>query len=337
MDTALTFDDVCLKPVYNNINSRTETHTKTWLTKKIQIDIPIIAANMDTVINSDLADILLKRGSLPIFHRFTTFEKQIEWVKNYKGQCFISCGLNKEHLEHVFNCIKLGANVNIDVAHGHCSRMVDYIKIIKDKYPDTQIIAGNVCTPEGVHDLVIAGADAIRVGIGCGAACTTRMVTGFGIPQFSAIQECAKIANKLRVPIISDGGIRNSRDIMIALGAGASVVMIGGLFSKTEESGSEKEIIDGVKYVKYRGSASRDFQEDFYGKVKDKTVPEGISFKTECTGSANNLLDELLGGIRSGLTYGGSRTIKELHRKAEFVRVSSTYMNESKPRKNIIN
>ena len=337
MEEALTFDDVCLVPVYNNIDSRLKPVLKTWLTKKIQIDIPIVAANMDTVIGDDMAEVILKRGSIPIFHRFTTFDKQKEWAKKYKEKCFISCGLNEDHLPYVYECLEFGANLNIDVAHGHCSRMVDLIKKVKRVFPNVQIIAGNVCTPMGVHDLAVAGADAVRVGIGGGSICITRMVTGFGVPQFTAIKNCAKVARKLNVPIIADGGIRSSRDIMIALGAGSSTVMMGGLFARTYESPSEKKESNGDVFVTYRGSASKDFQDDFYGGVKKNTVPEGVSFKLKCTGSADDLIDELLGGIRSGMTYGGSKSIKEFHRKAEFMKVrGGTYMKESNPRRNIV-
>ena len=182
------------------------------------------------------------------------------------------------------------------------------------------------------HDLVNAGADAVKVGIGPGAACTTRIITGFGVPQFTAIYDCAKMAEKLRVPLIADGGIRNSRDVVLALAAGASTVMLGKLFAMTNESAAPKRKTDTGMEAKYRGQASEDFQNDYYGGLKGKTVAEGIDFWGPVTGSAKQLLEQLLGGLRSGLTYGGARNIKELQRKAEFVKVMPTYMQESKPR-----
>ena len=145
------------------------------------------------------------------------------------------------------------------------------------------------------HDLVNAGADAVKVGVGPGAACTTRMVTGFGVPQFSAIYECAQIAEKLRIPLIADGGIRNSRDVVLALGAGASTVMLGKLFALTKESAAPKRSLEGGLEAKYRGQASEDFQTDFYGALKEKTVAEGIDFWAPASGTAESLIRKLAG------------------------------------------
>lgn len=331
MKSAYTYDDVALVPQFNNIPSRTEPELKTWLTKNVQIEIPLLAANMDTVISEELAEILLQRGSIPIFHRFTSLEKQKAWVKKFAGKTFISCGIGK--LEETQELLDLGAlGVCIDVAHGHSDRMFRCIEALKKSHPHVEVIAGNVCTAMAYHDLVNAGADAVKVGVGPGAACTTRMVTGFGIPQFTAVQECARIAEKLRVPLIADGGIRTSRDVVLALAAGASTVMIGKLFALTEESAAPKRGGKEGREAKFRGQASLDFQTDFYGGLKEKTVAEGVDFWAPCTQSAQELLDQILGGIRSGMTYGGARSIKELQRKAEFVHVTSTYMPESRPR-----
>lgn len=335
METALTFDDIALVPQFNNINSRTETHLRTWLTSKTQIEIPIVPSNMDTVISEELADVLLRHNSYPIFHRFASFEVQQGWVKKYQDRMYISCGLSDDKYPEVVKLLQMGARgVCIDVAHGHCSRMLDMIKRFKRDCPDKEIIAGNVCTGSGVHDLAVAGADAVKVGIGPGSACTTRKVTGFGVSQFTAIKNCAVVASKMRIPVIADGGIRGSDDIMKALAAGASSVMIGGMFSKTLESAAPK-IVDettGETMVCYRGQASKEFQEDFYGRVKENTVPEGVAFKSRCTGTADQLLNKLLGGIRSGMTYAGSRHIKEFHRKVEYVRVTPTFLIEAGPR-----
>ncbi len=334
---AYTFDDVALVPQFNNIPSRTEPNLETWLTKGRKIHIPIIAANMDSVIGEELADVLIHQGSIPIFHRFTTLEIQAQWVKNFGEKTFISCGIHMSKLDETRKLLDLGAaGVCIDVAHGHSDRMCHMIEALKKSHPSKDIIAGNVCTPMAYHDLVNAGADAVKVGVGPGAACTTRMVTGFGIPQFTAVFECAQIAEKLRIPLIADGGIRDSRDVILALAAGASTVMIGKLMALTKESAAIKRVNPEVPLgleAKYRGQASEDFQTDFYGALKEKTVAEGIDFWGPVSGSADALIEKLLGGIRSGLTYGGARSIKELQRKAEFVEVTLSYMKESHPRK----
>jgi IMP dehydrogenase len=329
-----TFDDVALVPQFNNVPSRKEPCLETWLTRARKITIPLLCANMDTAISSELADLLIEKGTMPIFHRFTDYNRQLEWVRKYREKTFISCGILK--IDETRMLLDEGAcGVCIDVAHGHSDRMFAFIEELKRSHPSADVIAGNVCTPMAYHDLVNAGADAIKVGVGPGAACTTRMVTGFGVPQFSAIYDCAKIAEKLRVPLIADGGIRSSRDVVLALAAGASSVMIGKLFATTSESAAIKRPCShnpNVLEAKFRGQASEDFQCDFYGGLKDKTVAEGVDFWALVSGSANELMNELLGGLRSGLTYGGAKNIKELQRKAEFIEVTSHYMQESRPR-----
>lgn len=327
-----TFDDIALVPQFNNIPSRTEPSLESWLTRNLKIDIPLLASNMDSVINEELADILLEQGSIPIFHRFAPFEKQKEWVKKYSKKIFISSGIQK--IDEARALLDLGAlGICIDVAHGHSSRMFEFIKDLKRTHPNSDVIAGNVCTAMAYHDLVNAGADAVKVGIGPGAACTTRMVTGFGIPQFSAIYDCAKVAQKLRIPLIADGGVRTSRDLVLALAAGASTVMMGKNFALTEESASVKKKTSTEYLAKYRGQASIDFQNEFYGGLKEKTVAEGVDFWAPVQGKARDLIGKFLGGLRSGMTYGGARNVKELQRKAEFVQITSNYLLESEPRK----
>lgn len=331
MKNAYTFDDIALVPQFNNVPSRTEPSLETWLTKKLKMAQPILCSNMDTTIGEDLAPILLEEGSIPIFHRFVSFEIQKAWVEKHTDKTFISCGI--QNIDQTRQLLDLGAaGVCIDVAHGHSDRMLYFIQELKRTHPDKEIIAGNVCTAMAYHDLVNAGADAVKVGVGPGAACTTRMVTGFGVPQFTAIYDCAKVAEKLRVPLIADGGIRNSRDLVLALAAGASTVMVGKLFAMTSESAAPKRESERGWEAKFRGQASADFQTDFYGGLKDKTVAEGIDFWGPVSGSAKELINTLLGGLRSGLTYGGARNIKELQRKAEFVAVTANYLGESRPR-----
>lgn len=329
-----TFDEIALVPQYNNIKSRTEPSLKSWLTMSKTVDLPILAANMDSVIGPEMARLLISYGITPIFHRFAPMPEEKKWVEEFKDTSFFSIGFND--MKRLDKLIDLGVKgVCIDVAHGHSLMMIRLVESLKKKFPDLEIISGNVCTAMAYHDLVNAGADAVKVGIGPGAACSTRVRTGFGAPQFSAVLECGELAKKLRVPIIADGGIRSSRDLVLALAAGASTVMIGKLFALTTESAAIKEKSStspsGLR-AKYRGQASKDFQNDFYGGLKHQCVEEGISFWSDVSGSAHDLIYELRGGILSAMTYGGARTIKELQRKAEFVEVGFGYMQESFPR-----
>ena len=347
MKQGLTFDDVALVPVFNNVESRTDPDTSTHLTVQTTMAVPLLASNMDTVIGPELAKVLVAAGSVPIFHRFTAYDQKVEWVNAFPT-AFISCGIR---IGDVVELEKLLENTNLkgvcfDIAHGHDMRLLKTITSLKNKYPELEVIAGNVCTPDGYRDLVTAGATAVKVGIGPGAACTTRKVTGFGVPQFTAIQEIAAVKKKLLVPIIADGGIRGSADIVKALAAGADSVMLGKLFALTNESaavkrydkklmmmpGGPREYEAGPLLAKYRGQASADFQEDYFGATKDGTVPEGEAFWAPVSGPAIDLIQKLMAGLRSGMTYGGARSIRELQRKAEFIQVTGNYEAESSPR-----
>jgi len=355
IELSLSYNDVRLKPQFNNIDSRLDPDQdlSTRLTTGVKMDMPLLSANMDSVIGTELAEVMIKNGGVPIFHRFTTLEQKKDWIKKFPD-CFISCGIKEQDYDELKILIKNGLKgVCFDVAHSHCKRMLTVLNDMKQTFKDSiQIIAGNVCTKGGYTDLVNAGADAVKVGIGPGSCCSTRNVTGFGEGQFTAVYECGKEARKYGVPIIADGGIQGSKDVVLALAAGASSVMIGSLFAATEESAAEKRGSTLTEYIaeteaatmmainykaggyipevkpikpreaKYRGQASADFQDDFFGGVKKGTVPEGTDSWIPVTGSAQDVIDNLLGGLRSGLTYGGARRIKELQRKSDFIRIT---------------
>jgi IMP dehydrogenase len=200
MRRTYTFDEVALVPQYNNIPSRAEPALGTWLTRTQKAAIPLIAANMDTVIGESLADVVIDNGTVPVLHRFTSFVEQQAWVKRCPEQTYVSAGMHQGN--EIRDLLENGAlDVCIDVAHGHSDQMLRFLESLKQDYPDKQCIAGNVCTAMAYHDLVNAGADAVKVGIGPGAACTTRLVTGFGVPQFSAVRECAEVTSKLHEPL----------------------------------------------------------------------------------------------------------------------------------------
>jgi IMP dehydrogenase len=334
----LTFDDVGLIPKFNTIKSRLDVNLSSLLSKNVISKIPLIPANMDSVIGTELAKVLVDNGGIGIFHRFIDIEKRIEFHHKFPT-FFQSCGITD--WENTKILLASGCkNFCIDIAHGHSEMVADMIKKIKLNCPDAQVIAGNVCTPEGFQYLVDAGADSIKLGVGGGAACSTRMVTGIGVPQFSAIQSINKIRNEyfdktnIYIPIIADGGIRDSRDICLALAAGGDTVMMGSLFCKTFESVCYKEKDEnGETWGKYRGQASEDFQQEYFGGLKKGTVPEGISFKVKITKTAQELIDEISGSLRSSMTYLGASTMSEYHENAEFFESTMNYLPESKPRK----
>ncbi len=353
-----TFDDIALVPNLNNIKSRLHVSLDTNLTRNTKMNNPLIPANMDTVISFKLAEEVISEGGIPIFHRFCELEEQIKFCKTYPDSCFVSCGVSDNEIDKLTHLFSNGAlGVCIDIAHGHSTVMINLIQNIKRKYPNKEVIAGNICTEEAYLDLVIAGADAVKVGVGPGAACTTRIVTGFGVPQFSSIYNIAQYRNKLtnnmlKVPIIADGGIRNSRDVALSLAAGANSVMIGSLFSKTLESASPKYYENNNEKIRikthdelfklyeegkvifshYRGQASKNFQNEYFGKLKEGTVAEGVDYFTPCTGPVVHLYEEINGGLRSALTYGGVNNIEDFQKTAKFVEVTTSYMQESRPR-----
>ena len=328
----LTFDDVGLIPKFNKVKSRLETNLQTKLGKDTYNTV-FIPANMDSVIGTELANICRERGSPIIFHRFAPIETQIEWIRDFPD-AYASIGVQES-----FKNFELLYNSNcrrfcIDIAHGHSESVINTIKKIKKKDKTIQIIAGNVCTYDGVIDLAKAGADIIKIGVGPGSACITRMMTGFGVPQFSAIKNCSK-AKKIykNITLIADGGIKNPRDSVLSLAVGADAVMMGSIFAKTFESATTKNIIDNKVYGKYRGQASSDFMNEYYGDKK-KRQAEGVVFNIEINKSANDVFDEYEGGLRSALTYCGTDNINDFKNNVEIFESTSNFMIESNFRKN---
>ncbi len=260
--------------------------------------------------------------------------------KDDKGRLRVGAaiGVKENDIERAKELVKAGSDVIVvDIAHGHSDLAINMIQKLKKEFLQIEIVAGNVATPEGVEDLINAGADCVKVGVGAGAMCTTRIVTGSGYPQLSAVIECVKVGKKYGVPINSDGGIRSSGDIAKALAAGAQSVMIGSMLSGTDESPGDFIVKNGIKYKIYRGMASLKAATD-RRKIdsKDKInveeiVPEGVETMVPYKGSAQDLLRQLVGGLLSGVSYGGAINISEFQEKAEFVRITDAGMKESKP------
>ncbi len=460
----LTFDDVLLLPGKSSVLP-TQADTRTCLARNVPLNIPIVAAAMDTVTDSRLAIAIARQGGIGFIHRNMSIERQAEEVDRVKrsesGMIVdpvtiapemsvrqaldimtkyrvsglpvtrgmrlvgiltnrdlrfernldqpVSAVMTKDNLvtvavgttldeaerilqkhriekllvvDNEFNLkglitvkdiqkkiefpsatkdeqgrLRVGAAIGatgdyleraeelarekvdvlaIDTAHGHTSRVMEAIRAVKRKFPEIQLIAGNVATAEGACDLISLGVDGLKVGIGPGSICTTRVVTGAGVPQITAIMECSRAAKNSGVPIIADGGIKFSGDITKAIAAGASTVMIGGLFAGTEESPGETILYQGRTFKSYRGMGSLGAMEagsaDRYSQEladRGKSVPEGIEGQVPYKGPLSALVDQLVGGVRSGMGYCGAENLKELQEKSRFIRISSAGLRES--------
>jgi IMP dehydrogenase len=258
-------------------------------------------------------------------------------------RCGAAVGVSKDAVDRAHALVAAGVDVLvIDTAHGHSQGVLDMVGRIRREFPDTDLIAGNVATGDATEALIRAGVDAVKVGIGAGSICTTRVVAGIGVPMISSIMECARAAAARNVPIVADGGIRNSGDIVKALAVGASAAMLGNLFAGTDESPGELILFQGRSYKEYRGMGSigamrrgsrdRYFQDEFDlegGRAADKLVPEGIEGRVAHKGSAAAVIHQLMGGLRAGMGYCGSGTIGELQRKARLIRITPAGVRES--------
>ncbi len=262
-------------------------------------------------------------------------------TKDAKGRLRVGAavGVRASDLERAQACVQSGADVLVvDIAHGHSDHAIKMVRTLKEKFPDVDVVAGNVAAAQGVRDLAEAGADAVKVGVGSGSICITRVVTGFGVPQLTAIIDCAEAARALDVPLIADGGIRTSGDLTKALAAGADSVMVGSLLAGTEESPGAPVVREGRRFKVVRGMASLtanvDRQEiETGGQVDpedwDKVVPEGVEAVVPYRGAAADILHQLVGGLRSGLSYAGATCLAELQQNAEFVRITPAGVRES--------
>ena len=283
-----------------------------------------------------------KDGYLKGLITIKDIEKAIKYpnsAKDEHGRLVVGAavGATMDVLDRIEALVKVNVDVVvIDTAHGHSQGVINTVKKIKKAFPDLQLIAGNVATGEATEELIKAGANAVKVGIGPGSICTTRVVAGIGVPQITAVFDCAEVAKKYGVPIIADGGIKYSGDIVKAFAAGASVCMMGSYFAGCEESPGDTEIYQGRKYKVYRGMGSiaamekgskdRYFQED-----QKKLVPEGIEGRIAFKGSVEDSIYQLMGGLRAGMGYCGTRTIEELRENGRFIRITSAGLRESHP------
>ncbi len=269
-------------------------------------------------------------------------EKQIQYPNSAKDAlgrllCGAAIGITANVLDRAAELVDAQVDVIVlDSAHGHSQNVLNCVKMVKEKFPDLQVIAGNVATGEATKALIEAGADAVKVGIGPGSICTTRVVAGIGVPQISAVMDCYEVADKYGIPIIADGGIKYSGDITKAIAAGANVCMMGSLFAGCDESPGEFELYQGRKYKVYRGMGSIAAMENgsrdrYFQTNAKKLVPEGVEGRVAYKGSVEDAVFQLLGGLRSGMGYCGTRTIEELKQNGRFVKISAASLKESHP------
>ncbi len=356
----LTFDDVLMVPAPSDVTPNTVS-TKTELTPTLTLNIPILSAAMDTVTESRLAIRLAQLGGLGVVHKNMLIEQQAAEVKRVKdapvdlglnpnaavdanGRLLVAgaVGVTNDTIDRVAAMVEAGVDaIVLDSAHGHSTGVLRKVTEVREAFPELNIIAGNIATGAGAAALYDAGADVVKVGIGPGSICTTRVVAGTGVPQVTAIIEAATIAAQYGKTIIADGGIKWSGDIVKAIAAGGNAVMLGSMLAGTDETPGEvlEDSTTGKKFKAYRGMGSIAAMENgskdryFQGEVKEvnKMVPEGIEARTEYKGTLADVVFQLIGGLRSGMGYTGSASIKDLVEKGQFIQITNAGLIESHP------
>ena len=335
----LTFDDVLLVPQRSQVRSRQNVSVATKLSLNVDLGLPIVAANMDTVCEWEMAIALGAMGGIGMIHRFLTIDQQASQVRKVKGegvQVGAAIGTDRDAIERAKAVIDAGVDVLVlDIAHGHSDHAIDTVRALKKAFPGTDLVAGNVATREGAEDLIRAGADSIKVGVGPGGVCTTRLIAGVGVPQLTAINDCAG----LDVPVIGDGGIRTSGDIAKALAAGAHSVMIGSMFAGTKESPGEVEQSPHGLVKRVRGMASFEALErralregtEVDAEYFEQRAPEGVEGTVAYKGSVIQVTNKLMAGVRSAMSYCDARSIDEFQANARFIRITNAGLTESHP------
>ena len=329
------FNDVLISPKYNKIVSRREVKFETRVTKNYKLDIPILAANMDTICESEMAIAIGRLGGLGVIHRFLSITDQVNEIIKVKAQNLISAAAIgiKDYEERVKALSEAGVNILVlDVAHGHSKRTGKTLDYIKINYPHIDVIVGNVATKDAAEYFISKKADGIKVGIGPGSACTTRIMTGAGVPQITAIMDVYE-ATQGRVPVCADGGIKCPGDLTKAIGAGADTVMSGAIFAGTDETPGEIIVKNGERYKEYRGMASflatvKKLKLDGQ-KIDEEVHVEGESTLVPSRGPIAKIINRYLGGLASGMTYVGAENIEALRGKADFIEISSAGYAES--------
>ena len=328
----LGFKDVMIRPKRSTLKSRSQVSLERNFTfvnsQKKWSGVPIIAANMDTVGTFEMAEALAKDKIITAVHKHYSLEDWNTFLGNQPESIFdyiaLSTGIGQNDEEKIKQIVNAHPQINflcIDVANGYSEYFVDFVKKIRSNYPDKTIIAGNVVTGEMVEELILAGADIIKVGIGPGSVCTTRIKTGVGYPQLSAIIECADAAHGLGGHIISDGGCKIPGDVAKAFGGGSDFVMLGGMFAGHDESGGEIVEENGKKFRLFYGMSSQTAMDKHSGGVAEYRASEGKTVKVAYKGAVSETVKDILGGVRSTCTYVGASQLKELSKRTTFIRV----------------
>lgn len=332
----ITFDDVLLMPAYSEVLPR-EVSLQGRFSRHIALDIPFASAAMDTVTEASMAAAMAREGGIGVIHKNMAVEQQAAEVAKVKAEGLkvaAGVGITPDVLDRVKLLVDAGVDaVVLDSAHGHSKGVIDALKAIKSAFPGLDVVVGNIATAAAAKDLIAAGADGLKVGIGPGSICTTRIVAGVGVPQLTAIADVAEVAGD--VPVIADGGLRYSGDVVKALAAGAHCVMCGSMFAGTDEAPGEVVEVDGVKMKGYRGMGSIDAMQAgsadrYFQKGAKKLVPEGVVARVAYKGPVADVLYQLTGGLRSGMGYCGAANLEALH-KACFVKISPATVQENHP------
>ena len=355
----LTFDDVLLIPAESHVLPN-EVDLSTKLADNIKLNIPLISAGMDTVTEGAMAIAMALQGGLGVVHKNMSIQAQAGEVANVKSVvvpsnatkaavddqnrllCAAAVGVTSDTFERAEALLEAGADaIVIDTAHGHSAGVLRKIKEFREHFPKQTLIAGNVATGDATRALFDAGVDVVKVGIGPGSICTTRIVAGVGVPQITAIYDAASAAREYHKPIIADGGIKYSGDVVKALAAGGNAVMLGSMLSGTTEAPGEVFEDNGKKFKRYRGMGSVGAMAQahgssdryFQGGVNEanKLVPEGVEARVEYKGDVSDVVFQIDGGLRSGMGYCGAANIPELIEKAQFVQITNAGLRESHP------
>ncbi len=336
---AFTFDDFVLAPQYSTVPSRKSPSVATDLAD-IKFQIPIVASPMNTVTEWQMMVAMHELGGTSVLHRYMSSDDQLQQcikaVRAGGREFFVAVGATGDFLERAYKIYDTLGIINfcIDVANGHSELCLKAVEALRLKIPKSIVMAGNVCSYEGAYRLANAGAEIIRVGIGPGSMCKTRVVTGHGIPQLSSIEDCARTKEKFpSLSIVADGGIRGSGDIVKALAIGADAVMLGGLLAGTDETPGEIIGEDFMKRKKYAGMASEEGRafNGWFTEIKASFIPEGESTEVLYKGPVKNVIEKLIGGLQSGMSYSGAYTLPQLRENAEWRRVTENGRVEGTP------